>query len=396
MQSLASLFKKYQAQTTLYPMGLEIVRAKGCNLYDQNGKKYLDLVAGVSACSLGHRHPKVTRAIKKQLRKYLHVMVYGEFVQREPVLLSALLAQNLPENLETTYLTNSGTEAIEGALKLAKRVTGRSEIVAANKAYHGNTMGAMSVMGFEERKRAYRPLIPGTKFITFNNTKELGEITTKTAAVILETIQGGAGFIVPEKDYLNQVKERCEKVGALLILDEIQPGIGRTGSLFAFMDHNVVPDILVIGKGLGGGLPVGAFIASQKHMACLKQAPTLGHITTFGGNPVIAAACRATLSTVLKSNLIADTLRKEALFRSLLKHPEIKEIRGKGLMLALILETPEAAQELVKEALKEGVLLFFLLFEPTAVRISPPLTITEKQIKQGCRVIMNVLDKLNC
>lgn len=396
MQSLASLFKKYQAQTTLYPMGLEIVRAKGCNLYDQNGKKYLDLVAGVSACSLGHRHPKVTRAIKKQLRKYLHVMVYGEFVQQEPVLLSALLAQNLPENLETTYLTNSGTEAIEGALKLAKRVTGRSEIVAANKAYHGNTMGAMSVMGFEERKRAYRPLIPGTKFITFNNTKELGEITTKTAAVILETIQGGAGFIVPEKDYLNQVKERCEKVGALLILDEIQPGIGRTGSLFAFMDHNVVPDILVIGKGLGGGLPVGAFIASQKHMACLKQAPTLGHITTFGGNPVIAAACRATLSTVLKSNLIADTLRKEALFRSLLKHPEIKEIRGKGLMLALILETPEAAQELVKEALKEGVLLFFLLFEPTAVRISPPLTITEKQIKQGCRVIMNVLDKLNC
>ena len=396
MQSLASLFKKYQAQTTLYPMGLEIVRAKGCNLYDQNGKKYLDLVAGVSACSLGHRHPKVTRAIKKQLRKYLHVMVYGEFVQREPVLLSALLAQNLPENLETTYLTNSGTEAIEGALKLAKRVTGRSEIVAANKAYHGNTMGAMSVMGFEERKRAYRPLIPGTKFITFNNTKELGEITTKTAAVILETIQGGAGFIVPEKDYLNQVKERCEKVGALLILDEIQPGIGRTGSLFAFMDHNVVPDILVIGKGLGGGLPVGAFIASQKHMTCLKQAPTLGHITTFGGNPVIAAACRATLSTVLKSNLIADTLRKEALFRSLLKHPEIKEIRGKGLMLALILETPEAAQELVKEALKEGVLLFFLLFEPTAVRISPPLTITEKQIKQGCRVIMNVLDKLNC
>ena len=396
MQSLASLFKKYQAQTTLYPMGLEIVRAKGCNLYDQNGKKYLDLVAGVSACSLGHRHPKVTRAIKKQLRKYLHVMVYGEFVQQEPVLLSALLAQNLPENLETTYLTNSGTEAIEGALKLAKRVTGRSEIVAANKAYHGNTMGAMSVMGFEERKRAYRPLIPGTKFITFNNTKELGEITTKTAAVILETIQGGAGFIVPEKDYLNQVKERCEKVGALLILDEIQPGIGRTGSLFAFMDHNVVPDILVIGKGLGGGLPVGAFIASQKHMACLKQAPTLGHITTFGGNPVIAAACRATLLTVLKSNLIADTLKKEALFRSLLKHPEIKEIRGKGLMLALILETPEAAQELVKEALKEGVLLFFLLFEPTAVRISPPLTITEKQIKQGCRVIMNVLDKLNC
>lgn len=396
MRSLASLFKNHQAQTTLYPMGLEIVRAKGCYLYDQNNKQYLDLVAGVSACSLGHRHPKVTRAIKKQLRKYLHVMVYGEFIQREPVLLSALLAENLPSPLETTYLTNSGTEAIEGALKLAKRVTGRSEIIAAKNAYHGNTMGAMSVMGFEERKRAYRPLIPGTKFITFNNAKDLGQITAKTAAVILETIQGGAGFVVPEKDYLKKVKKRCEEVGALLILDEIQPGIGRTGSLFAFMDHNVVPDILVIGKGLGGGLPVGAFIASQNYMACLKEAPTLGHITTFGGNPVIAAACRATLSTVLKSTLIKDTHKKEALFRSLLKHPQIKEIRGKGLMLALMLETPETAQELVKEALKEGVLLFFLLFEPKAVRISPPLTITEKQIKQGCQVIMHVLDKLNC
>lgn len=396
MRSLASLFKNHQAQTTLYPMGLEIVRAKGCYLYDQNNKQYLDLVAGVSACSLGHRHPKVTRAIKKQLRKYLHVMVYGEFIQREPVLLSALLAENLPSPLETTYLTNSGTEAIEGALKLAKRVTGRSEIIAAKNAYHGNTMGAMSVMGFEERKRAYRPLIPGTKFVTFNNAKDLDQITAKTAAVILETIQGGAGFVVPEKDYLKKVKKRCEEVGALLILDEIQPGIGRTGSLFAFMDHNVVPDILVIGKGLGGGLPVGAFIASQNYMACLKEAPTLGHITTFGGNPVIAAACRATLSTVLKSTLIKDTHKKEALFRSLLKHPLIKEIRGKGLMLALMLESPETAQELVKEALKEGVLLFFLLFEPKAVRISPPLTITEKQIKQGCQVIMHVLDKLNC
>ncbi|MDG1822790.1 MAG: aminotransferase class III-fold pyridoxal phosphate-dependent enzyme [Flavobacteriaceae bacterium] len=396
MRSLASLFKNHQAQTTLYPMGLEIVRAKGCYLYDQNNKQYLDLVAGVSACSLGHRHPKVTRAIKKQLRKYLHVMVYGEFIQREPVLLSALLAENLPSPLETTYLTNSGTEAIEGALKLAKRVTGRSEIIAAKNAYHGNTMGAMSVMGFEERKRAYRPLIPGTKFITFNNAKDLDQITANTAAVILETIQGGAGFVVPEKDYLKKVKKRCEEVGALLILDEIQPGIGRTGSLFAFMDHNVVPDILVIGKGLGGGLPVGAFIASQNYMACLKEAPTLGHITTFGGNPVIAAACRATLSTVLKSTLIKDTHKKEALFRSLLKHPLIKEIRGKGLMLALMLESPETAQELVKEALKEGVLLFFLLFEPKAVRISPPLTITEKQIKQGCQVIMHVLDKLNC
>ena len=396
MASLASLFKDFQAQTTPYPMGLEIVRAKGCYLYDSNNKKYLDLVAGVSACSLGHRHPKVVRAIKRQLGKYLHVMVYGEFIQKEPVLLAKLLADHLPQHLNTTYLTNSGTEAIEGALKLAKRVTGRAEIIAAKKAYHGNTMGAMSVMGYELRKSAYRPLIPGTRFIRFNNPEDLKNITSQTAAVILETIQGGAGFIVPDKGYLKKVKKRCEDVGALLILDEIQPGIGRTGKLFAFMDHEIAPDILVIGKGLGGGLPVGAFIADQKHMAQLKQAPSIGHITTFGGNPVIAAACRATLDTMLNSNLIAATLEKEKLFRKLLVHPKIKAIRGKGLMLALIMEDTKTAQTLVKKCLEEGVLLFFLLFEPKAVRISPPLTISEKQIKKACKTLIKVLNQTEC
>jgi len=396
MASLASLFKDFQAQTTPYPMGLEIVRAKGCYLYDSNNKKYLDLVAGVSACSLGHRHPKVVRAIKRQLGKYLHVMVYGEFIQKEPVLLAKLLADHLPQHLNTTYLTNSGTEAIEGALKLAKRVTGRAEIIAAKKAYHGNTMGAMSVMGYELRKSAYRPLIPGTRFIRFNNPEDLKNITSQTAAVILETIQGGAGFIVPDKGYLKKVKKRCEDVGALLILDEIQPGIGRTGKLFAFMDHEIAPDILVIGKGLGGGLPVGAFIADQKHMAQLKQAPSLGHITTFGGNPVIAAACRATLDTMLNSDLIAATLEKEKLFRKLLVHPKIKAIRGKGLMLALIMEDTKTAQTLVKKCLEEGVLLFFLLFEPKAVRISPPLTISEKQIKKACKTLIKVLNQTEC
>lgn len=396
MQKLASLFEKHQAQTTLHPMGLEIVRAKGCYLYDQNNKRYLDLVAGVSACSLGHRHPKVVRAIKKQLRKYLHVMVYGEFVQKEPVLLAKLLAEHLPEPLDTTYLTNSGTEAIEGALKLAKRVTGRAEIIAANNAYHGNTMGAMSVMGYEERKSAYRPLIPGTSFIDFNDVKAIEQITTNTAAIILETIQGGAGFIKPQKGYLAKIKKRCEEVGALLILDEIQPGMGRTGKLFAFMDHNIVPDILVTGKGLGGGLPVGAFIAAQHHMAQLKEAPSLGHITTFGGNPVIAAACRATLSTILSSNLMAKALVKEQLFRELLVHKKIKEIRGKGLMLALIMDSPKSAQQLVKQSLKNGILLFFLLFESKAVRISPPLTITTKQIRQACKKILQTLDSLDC
>lgn len=396
MQKLASLFEKHQAQTTSYPIGLEIVRAKGCYLYDQNNKRYLDLVAGVSACSLGHRHPKVVRAIKKQLSKYLHVMVYGEFVQKEPVLLTKLLADNLPKPLDTTYLTNSGTEAIEGALKLAKRVTGRAEIIAAKNAYHGNTMGAMSVMGYEERKRAYRPLIPGTTFIDFNEVDAINHITTKTAAIILETIQGGAGFIVPQHGYLKRIKERCEEVGALLILDEIQPGMGRTGKLFAFMDHNMVPDILVTGKGLGGGLPVGAFIAARHHMTQLKEAPALGHITTFGGNPVVAAACRATLSTILNSNLMAETLEKEYLFRELLVHNKIKEIRGKGLMLALIMDTPKCAQNLVKESLNSGILLFFLLFEPKAVRISPPLTISKKQIKYACKKILQLLDGLDC
>ena len=396
MASLASLFKDFQAQTTPYPMGLEIVRAKGCYLYDSNNKKYLDLVAGVSACSLGHRHPKVVRAIKRQLGKYLHVMVYGEFIQKEPVLLAKLLADHLPQHLNTTYLTNSGTEAIEGALKLAKRVTGRAEIIAAKKAYHGNTMGAMSVMGYELRKSAYRPLIPGTPYIRFNNPEDLKNITSQTAAVILETIQGGAGFIVPDKGYLKKIKKRCEDVGALLILDEIQPGIGRTGKLFAFMDHEIAPDILVVGKGLGGGLPVGAFIPDQKHMAQLKQAPSLGHITTFGGNPVIAAACRATLDTIINSNLIAATLEKEKMFRKLLVHPKIKAIRGKGLMLALIMEDTKTAQTLVKKCLKEGVLLFFLLFEPKAVRISPPLTISEKQIKKACKTLIKVLNQTEC
>ena len=396
MTSLASLFKNFQAQTTPYPMGLEIVRAKGCYLFDSNKKKYLDLVAGVSACSLGHRHPAVLRAIKRQLRKYLHVMVYGEFIQKEPVLLAKLLADYLPHHLNTTYLTNSGTEAVEGALKLAKRVTGRAEIIAAKNAYHGNTMGAMSVMGYELRKSAYRPLIPGTRFIEFNNNDDIVNINRQTAAVILETIQGGAGFILPNEGYLKKVKKRCEEVGAMLILDEIQPGIGRTGKLFAFMDHEATPDILVVGKGLGGGLPVGAFIADQKHMAKIKESPSLGHITTFGGNPVIAAACRATLETIFKSNLIEATLRKEKLFRNVLVHPKIKVIRGKGLMLALIMDNAKTAQGLVKGCINEGVLLFFLLFEPAAVRISPPLTISEKQIKKACNTIIKVLDRMQC
>ena len=392
--TVRDIFFAHQAQTTPKPIGLEVKKARGSYIIDKDNKKYLDFVAGVSACTLGHSHPKVIRAVRRQMRKYLHVMVYGEFVQDEPVQLVKLLADHLPEQLSCIYLTNSGTEGIEGALKLAKRATGRHRIISANDAYHGNTQGAMSVMGYEKRKRAYRPLIPGTSYIQFNDVGDLKQINEQTAAVILETIQGGAGFVVPTNDYMKAVRERCDKVGALLILDEIQPGMGRTGKLFAFEHYNLIPDIFVTGKGLGGGFPVGAFCASKELMKLLQDKPILGHITTFGGHPVIAAACHATLKTLLQSNLIAETIEKEQYIREQLQHQGIKEIRGKGLMLALILPTPELAQQLVKIALERGLLLFFLLFEKRAVRVTPPLTISKKELKKGCDIIVNILDEI--
>ncbi len=384
-------FLTYQTQTTPHPLGLEIASANGSYIYDTKGRAHLDFVAGVSACSLGHCHPKVIAAIQEQASKYLHVMVYGEYIQAPAVQYTKLLASLLPPTLSTTYLVNSGTEAVEGAIKLARRVTGRSQLIAAHHAYHGSTMGSLSVMGYEARKKAFRPLIPDVAFIHFNVVPELARITTKTAAVILETIQGGAGFITPKKDYLKKVRERCNEVGALLILDEIQPGFGRTGSLFAFEQYNCVPDILVMGKGMASGMPVGAFTASKKMMDLLQDKPKLGHITTFGGNPVIAAASLATLQEIISGGLIPATLEKELLFRSLLQHPSIIEIRGKGLMLALILERPEIAEQLVLRAAKKGLILFWLLFETTAVRISPPLTISEEEIKKGCAQILELL-----
>lgn len=373
---------------------MEISHAKGSYIYDNNYKAYLDFVAGISACTLGHNHPKVVSAITTQLEKYMHVMVYGEYIQEPAVKLTKLLADNLPKPLETTYLTNSGTEAIEGALKLAKRFTGRSEIIAANLSYHGNTMGSMSVMGFEERKQAFRPLIPDVRFIDFNNEFELKYITNRTAAVILETIQGGAGFIEPKNGYLSKVRERCNEVGALLILDEIQPGIGRTGKLFGFENYNCIPDILVTGKGLGGGMPIGAFTASNKMMSYLKDHPKLGHITTFGGHPVIAAAALATLSEVLKSNLIAETLEKEKIIREHLKHPLIQKMRGKGLMLAAITPSAEITSEVILKCQEEGLILYWLLFEPRAIRITPPLTISNKELIKGCEIIKKVLNTI--
>lgn len=387
-------FLTYQAQTTLHPLGMQVSRADGSYIYDHKGKAYLDFVAGVSACSLGHRPPSVVNAIKKQLDSYLHVMVYGEYAQQPCVDFCKELAQILPYPLHKTYLTNSGTEAIEGALKLTKRATGRSQVIAFNHAYHGNTQGAMSIMGFEERKRAFRPLIPDVKFMGFNCAEDLAQINEETACVVAETIQGGAGFIVPDESYIKALRQRCDETGALLILDEIQPGFGRTGKWFAFQHYGITPDIVVMGKGMGGGMPVGAFTASSNLMDLLAEHPKLGHITTFGGHPVIAAACLATLRELKSTTLIADTLLKEQRIRENLRHPLIEEIRGKGLMLALIFKDAETANQLVLKAQEKGLILFWLLFEKRAVRITPPLTISLEEIDIGCRLILEVLDEI--
>ena len=394
MRSLQDDFLNYQAKTTPHPLGIVVKKAKGSYITSESGKKYLDFVAGVSACSLGHCHPKVVSAIRKQSKKYLHVMVYGEFAQEPAVNLSKELIDLLPENHQSIYLTNSGTEAIEGALKLAKRVTGRSELIGALNSYHGSTHGALSLLGSEHQKIGYRPLLPDTRFIEFNSLSDLENITTKTAAVLLETIQGGAGFILPENDYLKKVKERCDAVGALLILDEIQPGFGRTGHFFGFEHFNVKPDIIVMGKGMGGGLPVGAFTASRELMKMLEDKPKLGHITTFGGNPLIAASCLATLRVIRDSKLMQEIPEKEALFRFELNHPKIKSIRGKGFMLAPILENAELVNQVVLKCIDRGLLLFWLLWEKKALRISPPLTISKKEIKKGCAIIRSVLDEI--
>lgn len=385
-------FHRFQAPTSGHPLGMEVSRAEGCYIYDVEGKAHLDFVAGVSACSLGHCHPEVVKAIRLQAGSYMHVMVYGEYVQAPAVEFCRELASLLPPPLDMTYLVNSGTEAIEGALKLARRYTGRPGIVAARNSYHGNTMGSMSVSGYERRKAAFRPLLTGVDFIDFNREEQLERIDGRTAAVILETIQGGAGFITPKGDYLRKVRDRCDEMGALLILDEIQPGFGRTGKLFAFEHYGVVPDILVMGKGMCSGLPAGAFTASSELMKSLSFQPELGHITTFGGNPVIAAAARATLRLTSSRGLLLAMKEKERLFRQALSHPLIEEIRGKGLMLCLICRDAETANRLVLEAAKKRLILFWLLFEKRAVRITPPLTIHKHQILEGCQQIIEILD----
>ncbi|GAB1357215.1 aspartate aminotransferase family protein [Cloacibacterium normanense] len=386
-------FFKYQAQTTPYAAGFEVEKAEGSYIYGKDGRAYLDFVAGVSANTLGHSHPKVVNAIKEQADKYLHVMVYGEYAQEKPVELCRLLAEATPEPLEVTYLVNSGAEAIDGALKLAKRYTGREEIISMKNSYHGNTHGALSVSGNEFHKREFRPLLPMISFIEFNNEEEFSKITEKTACVIAETIQGAAGFLTPSQNYFKNLKKRCEEVGALLILDEIQPGFGRTGKLFSFEHYDMVPDILVMGKGMGGGVPVGAFMSSTEIMKSLQHSPKLGHITTFGGNPLIAAASYATLKEVLDSGLMNEVEEKEKLFRELLVHPKIKKVNGRGLMLAVELESPEYTLEVAKRCMEKGLIVFWQLYRNEFMRISPPLTISKEEIKKGCEIILEALNE---
>lgn len=386
-------FFKYQAQTTPYAAGFEVEKAEGSYIYGKDGRAYLDFVAGVSANTLGHSHPKVVNAIKEQADKYLHVMVYGEYAQEKPVELCKILAEATPEPLEVTYLVNSGAEAIDGALKLAKRYTGREEIISMKNSYHGNTHGALSVSGNEFHKREFRPLLPMISFIEFNNEEEFSKITEKTACVIAETIQGAAGFLTPSQNYFKNLKKRCEEVGALLILDEIQPGFGRTGKLFSFDHYDMVPDILVMGKGMGGGVPVGAFMSSAEIMKSLQHSPKLGHITTFGGNPLIAAASYETLKEVLESGLMNEVDEKEKLFRELLVHPKIKKVNGRGLMLAVELESPEYTLDVAKRCMEKGLIVFWQLYRNEFMRISPPLTISKEEIKKGCEIILEALNE---
>ncbi len=387
-------FQKYQAQTTPDPLMINVAEAKGSYITDKNGKRYLDFVAGVSACSVGHCNDEVIEAIREQSRLYMHVMVYGEFITDPSLNLAKLLSENLPGNLNCTYFTNSGTEALEGAMKLARRFTGRQKIIAAKNAYHGSTMGALTLMGLEERKKPFEPLIPEVEFIIYNSIQDIDKIDNKTSCVIVEAIQGSAGFILPEKDYLKKLKIKCKEVGALLILDEIQTGIGRTGKLFGFENFDCIPDVLVYGKGLGGGIPIGAFTSSKKIMDSLHKNPILGHITTFGGNPVITAAALQTLKIVLDSEVMTNTLQYERFIRNKLKHHLIKEIRGLGLMLCLIMKDSETADKLVLKAKEKGLILFWLLIEKRAVRITPPLTISKKELSEGCNIILDLLDTI--
>jgi acetylornithine/succinyldiaminopimelate/putrescine aminotransferase len=386
------VFLNHIAQTTDSPSLLSISHAEGIYLYTPDNEQYIDLISGIGVSNIGHCHPAVIKAIKDQLDKHLHVMVFGEYIQSSSNLLAQKLVSLLPPKLNCSYFVNSGTEANEGALKLAKRFTGRTQIVSCRKSYHGSTHGSLSVSGNEVKKQAFRPLLPDIQFINFNQPDDLAWITEKSACVIMETIQGDAGVRIPSKLYMKALRKRCDETGTLLILDEIQCGMGRAGSLFAFEQFDIVPDILTVAKAFGGGLPIGAFISDKRIMSCLSHDPMLGHITTFGGNPVCCASALATLKVIEDEKLLDGVEEKGKLFEKLLKHPRILEVRRIGLMFAIDFESAKLVSRIVLKAKELGVICYWFLSLPTSFRIAPPLTITNDQIKVSCDIILKAID----
>jgi len=385
------LFLRHVAQTSPNPLALEITKAEGLYLYDPAGKAYLDLIGGISVCNTGHRHPRVVEAIKAQADRYLHLLVYGELVQSPQVQYATLLAAHLPPSLNSVYFTNSGAEATEGAMKLAKRLTARTDIVAFNQSYHGSTQGALSIIGDEYWRNAFRPLLPGIRHVDYNTTAALEAITDQTACVIAETVQAERGVYAPEGQWLQQLRHRCDQTGTLLVLDEIQVGFGRTGSLWGFTRYGVVPDILLLGKALGGGLPMGAFISGQKNMSALTEGPVLGHITTFGGHPLCCAAGLASLQVLLEEDWMQRVEEKEQIFRRLLVHPAIRKVRSAGLLIAVEFESFEQNKRIIDTCISNGLLTDWFLFAPQCMRIAPPLTISTEEIEKACSIILSAI-----
>ena len=383
------LFLKHVAQTSPSPLAFEIAKAEGCLLYDVSGKEYIDLIGGISVANILHRHPKVIDAIKKQLDAYMHVMVYGEFIESPQVQYAKLLSENLPPALNSVYFTNSGAEAIEGSMKLAKRVTNRTQIIAFRNSYHGSTQGALSIIGDEYWRNAFRPLLPDVFHLEYNSFEALNEISERTACVLIETAQAEAGIIVPSKEWMQALRKKCTGTGSLLILDEVQAGFGRTGKLWGFEHFNIVPDVLVLGKALGGGMPLGAFIADKKLMCAFTENPVLGHITTFGGHPVCCAAGLAAMKVLLEEKIIDSVKAKEELFRSILIHKKIKSIRSFGLWMAIEFDSFEMNKKIIDTCISSGVMTDWFLFAPNCLRVVPPLIISKKQISEACEKILS-------
>jgi acetylornithine/N-succinyldiaminopimelate aminotransferase len=391
--NLRELFMQHVAQTSEAPLGLQITRASGVSLYDDCGKEYLDLIGGISVCNMGHCHPKVVEAIRNQADQYLHVLVYGELIQSPQVQYASLLANNLPDSLDTVYFTNSGAEATEGAMKLAKRLTNRTQVIAFKESYHGSTQGALSIMGDEHWRNAFRPLLPDVLHLDFNSFQALEFISEKTACVVAETIQAERGVVVPDLPWLQALRKKCTQTGTLLVLDEIQTGFGRTGSLWAFEGFEIIPDILLLGKALGGGMPMGAFVAGRQKMWALTNRPALGHITTFGGHPVCCAAGMASMRLLLEEDWIQGVAFKEQLFKKRLIHPKIKAVRSRGLLLAIEFDCFETNKKIIDHCIAHGVLTDWFLFAPHCMRLAPPLTISEPDIEKACHIILQAVDQ---